>query len=67
MKEIVERITAEPRYKKNIEYGQAPLGHPEGKVKSHIAELEINLEKLKPCLPHPGILLEIKIFDPRSR
>lgn len=46
MKEIVEKVIANPRYQKNIEYGEPRSGHPEGKVKYHIAELEENLEKL---------------------
>jgi hypothetical protein len=46
MKEIVEKVIADPRYQKNIEYGEPRSGHPEGKVKYHIAELEENLEKL---------------------
>jgi len=46
MKDIVEKIIADPRYQKNIEYGKPRAGHPEGKVKFHIAELEDNLEKL---------------------
>jgi hypothetical protein len=48
MKDILERIIADPRYRKNIEYGEPRSGHPEGKVKYHIAELEENLEKLVP-------------------
>ena len=39
---------ADPRYLKNIEYGKPRSGHPEGKVRLHIAELEANLEKLAP-------------------
>lgn len=46
MKDILERITADVRYLKNIEYGEPRSGHPEGKVKFHIVELEENLEKL---------------------
>ena len=46
MKQIVEKVIADPRYQKNIEYGEPRSGHPEGKVKYHIAELEENLEKL---------------------
>jgi len=46
MKDIVEKIITDPRYQKNIEYGEPRSGHPEGKVKYHIAELEENLEKL---------------------
>ena len=48
MKDIVARIISDPRYLKNIEYGKPRSGHPEGKVKFHIAELEANLEKLAP-------------------
>lgn len=46
MKEIIEKLIADPRYQKNIEYGEPRSGHPEGKVKYHIAELEEKLEKL---------------------
>ncbi len=48
MKDVLEKIMADPRYLKNIEYGEPRAGHPEGKVKFHIAELEENLEKLVP-------------------
>ena len=41
-------MISDPRYEKNIEYGAPRAGHPEGKVKFHIAELEENLEKLVP-------------------
>lgn len=46
MKAITEKIIADPRYLKNIEYGEPRSGHPEGKVKYHILALEENLEKL---------------------
>jgi hypothetical protein len=46
MQAIVEKIIADLRYQRNIEYGEPRSGHPEGKVKYHIAELEENLEKL---------------------
>jgi hypothetical protein len=48
MKEIIERIQADPRYQRNIEYGEPRSGHPEGKVRIHITLLETNLELLKP-------------------
>jgi len=48
MKDIVAKVLADPRYLKNIEYGQPRSGHPEGKVRLHIAELEANLEQLAP-------------------
>ncbi len=46
MKEIVEKVMSDPRYQKNIEFGEPRSGHPEGKVRHHISELEENLEKL---------------------
>ena len=46
MKAIVEKIITDSRYLKNIEYGKPRSGHPEGKVKYHILELEENLDKL---------------------
>jgi len=48
VKNILEKIMADPRYLQNIEYGEPRAGHPEGKVKFHIAEVEENLEKLVP-------------------
>lgn len=51
MKEIVAQIISDPRYLKNIEYGEPRSGHPEGKVKYHIADLEENLEKLASRAP----------------
>jgi hypothetical protein len=47
MKDIIEKIMADPRYRKNIEYGEPRPGHPEGAVKYHIADLESNLEQLQ--------------------
>ncbi len=46
MKEIVENVMRDPRYQKNIEFGEPRSGHPEGKVRHHISELAENLEKL---------------------
>jgi hypothetical protein len=48
MEEIIKRIVSDPRYLKNIEYGEPRSGHPEGKIKYHIADLEAKLEKLAP-------------------
>ena len=48
MQKIVEQVVTDPHYLKNIEYGRPRSGHPEGKVKFHIAELEANLERLAP-------------------
>jgi hypothetical protein len=46
MRSIVQQIIAHARYHANIEYGEPRPGHPEGKVKYHIAALEANLEAL---------------------
>ena len=46
MRETVERVMADPRYQRNIEYGVPRPGHPEGKVSAHIFDLEANLELL---------------------
>ncbi len=51
MKEIIAQIISDPRYLKNIEYGEPRSGHPEGKVKYHIADLEENLERLASHAP----------------
>ena len=48
-KKLTEQVMADERYKSNIEfeYDRPQSGHPESKVKYHIAELEANLEQLK--------------------
>jgi hypothetical protein len=46
MKDILKKIMADPRYQNNLEYGEPRAGHPEGKIKFHIVELEENLKKL---------------------
>jgi hypothetical protein len=48
-RKLIETIIADPRYRENIEYGEPRNGHPEGKLKYHIAELVGNLEALKAC------------------
>ena len=48
MRAILRQIINDARYLKNIEYGEPRPGHPEGKVKYHIAELEEKLEALRP-------------------
>ncbi|MCE9528528.1 MAG: hypothetical protein K8R36_20990 [Planctomycetales bacterium] len=46
----LDSITADPRYLKNLDWGEARPGHPEGTVRAHIAEIEPNLEALRPKL-----------------
>src|SRR5215468_11967666 len=47
---MFEAITADPRYQRNLDWGEARPGHPEGTVRAHIAEIEANLEALRPKL-----------------
>jgi hypothetical protein len=46
MNALLDLIKSDPRYLKNIEYDPLGEGHPEGKIKFHIADLEANLEVL---------------------
>ena len=48
---IYAKIIADPRYLNNLDWGEPRPGHPEGTVRAHIAELEQNLERLRPNLP----------------
>lgn len=45
--QIFDAVTADPRYRANLDWGKARRGHPEGTVRAHIAELELNLEALR--------------------
>src|SRR5262245_48835831 len=47
---IFTAITSDPRYLANLDWGEARPGHPEGTVRAHIAEIEQNLEALRPKL-----------------
>src|SRR5262245_23946782 len=46
-KQILDNIRRDPRYQRNLDWGKARSGHPEGTVRAHIAELERNLEALR--------------------
>jgi hypothetical protein len=58
----LSQVVADPRYQKNIEYGQPRSGHPEGRVRSHILQLEGNLELLKPRLIDPQDYWKLKFL-----
>jgi len=45
-----DAIADDPRYLRNLDWGEVRTGHPEGTVRAHIAELERNLEALRPKL-----------------
>lgn len=61
---LTEQVIADNRYKKNIEfqYDRTLPGHPEGKVKYHIEELEANLERLKHRLPKKEYYWKLKFL-----
>jgi hypothetical protein len=48
--EIYNAIVSDPRYQRNLDWGESRPGHPEGSVRAHIAEVERNLEALLPKL-----------------
>lgn len=47
---LFDTITSDPRYLANLDWGQVRSGHPEGTIRAHIAELERNLDHLRPRL-----------------
>ena len=47
---ILDAIRADPRYRKNLDWGEPREGHPEGTIRAHIEELERNLDRLRPKL-----------------
>jgi len=49
-RKTLDAVVADPRYLANLDWGEARPGHPEGTVRAHIAELETNLEALRPRL-----------------
>jgi hypothetical protein len=59
---IVEQIIADSRYQKNVEFGQPRSGHPEGKVKNHITDLEVNREKLRSRIDNTEIYWKLKFL-----
>lgn len=45
-----DAITGNPRYLANLDWGEPRDGHPEGTIRAHIAQLERNLDALRPRL-----------------
>src|SRR5215813_2726777 len=45
--QIFYAITNDPRYLRNLDWGEARPGHPEGTIRAHIAEVEHNLEAVR--------------------
>lgn len=46
--QIFGTLVEDPQYVANLDWGEPRDGHPEGTVRAHIAEIEPNLEKLRP-------------------
>lgn len=59
---VYRRVVADPRYATGITYGKPRAGHSEGTVQAHIAELELNLESLKPILRHHQEYWQLKVL-----
>jgi hypothetical protein len=49
-KKIFDAITTDPRYLRNLDWGAVRRGHPEGTIRAHIEELDLNVEALRPKL-----------------
>ena len=49
-RQAFDAIIADKRYLTNLDWGEARPGHPEGTVRAHLAEIEPNLEALRPKL-----------------
>jgi hypothetical protein len=46
-RQIFDAITSDPRYQRNLDWGEPRAGHPEGTIRGHIAEVDRNLEALR--------------------
>ena len=46
-KKIFDAITSDPQYQRNMNWGEARPGHPEGTVRARIVEVDQNLETLR--------------------
>src|SRR5262249_52983743 len=47
---LLEAIQRDPRYQRNLDWGEPRPGHPEGTVRAHIASVEANIDRLAPRL-----------------
>ncbi len=53
--QILSQIRSDERYQNNLDWGEPRSGHPEGSVRCHIDELEINLGRLKSRLSEDDV------------
>ena len=44
---LLDRLTQDPRYLANVDWGEPRSGHPEGSILAHIRDLERNLASLQ--------------------
>jgi len=51
--QIYSAITRDPRYLRNLDWGEARPSHPEGTVRAHIEEVDRNLEVMHVKLSEP--------------
>ena len=47
---VLRAVRGDPRYRRNIQWGEPRHGHPEGPICAHLEDLERNLERLRPRL-----------------
>lgn len=45
--QLLADVCADARYQANLDWGEPRPGHPEGTIRAHIAEIELNLERLR--------------------
>lgn len=48
--DVFAAIVRDPRYQRNLDWGEPRPGHPEGSVRAHIDEVDRNVEALRPKL-----------------
>lgn len=44
---ILDAIQRDPRYRRNVQWGEPRPGHPEGAIHAHIADLDRNVDRLR--------------------
>ena len=48
--EVFKAIKADERIQRNLQWGEPRFGHPEGSVDAHVADVDRNIEALRPKL-----------------
>src|SRR6478752_4412207 len=60
--DLEREIAAQPRWQTGVEWGRPRHGHPEGLIKSHIAVVLENVDRLYPDDPQRGTLRLIALI-----